>query len=151
MTVMVRDSFEFKKRGQLSVATDDKSLSVAADARLKASPSTADESSAESAASPSSGKKLNINALPDRETDQAQHRNRVKTDGRRDNRKASISVRVICVFLGNRTEVGARLRYIHAGASSGVEENSIAGDSPLCKGRIEPFFGTSARRSRRMR
>jgi hypothetical protein len=30
MTVMVRDSFEFKKRGQLFVGTDDKSLSVAA-------------------------------------------------------------------------------------------------------------------------
>ncbi len=30
MTVTVRDSFEFKKRGQLFVGTDDKSLSVAA-------------------------------------------------------------------------------------------------------------------------
>jgi hypothetical protein len=30
MPVMVRDSFEFKKRGQLFVDTDDKTLSVAA-------------------------------------------------------------------------------------------------------------------------
>jgi len=58
MTVMVRDSFEFKKRGQLFVGTDDKSLSVAAMRVWKHRQARPMKSSAESAASPSSGKNL---------------------------------------------------------------------------------------------
>ena len=127
MTVTVRDSFEFKKRGQLFVGTDDKSLSVAAmrvcnpnrspvginrcdtaqlqPALPRLSAMISNTSSHEMSeiyrecvikhrqarprnlqpktrrALSASAKKRRANALPGRELSQAQHRNRLKTNG----------------------------------------------------------------------
>ncbi len=85
-------------------------------------------------------KKLHMNALPGKETGQAQHRNSPKTDGRCDNRTAPVSVRLIYVFLGNRTEVGPRYVIHNVRRISGVENDSLAGDSPsVVKGQSNLF------------